>query len=140
MTWWGSEIEKSGDSLTLYTWGKDHGWFGRKDKPIEVWESFPAIDELRRSLTKRKFYAEILRVVETPTWVVPFLPLAIGPYGIFAFPPLFIAAGAFELYARNLKEKTDLQISAFHKTFPEEKPIKFSPRDYLSAIRIPFRR
>lgn len=108
---------------------------------------YPSVEELRKSLVKRKFHSQILsqsgRLAE---YTGAALWLTAGCVTSTSFTSVSQLLLGSSLYLggiliqkqRGKESEVNSQIRAFNKTFRDLKPVCFSPRDYLSTIRIPF--
>jgi|GEM_PF-2832891 hypothetical protein len=108
-----------------------------------------SVDELRASLVREKFQIDILK--RGGGWV-PSLGIGLFATSVVDNNPftrmIEISVGYSLVYYGALlkkhgeenKPQTDSRVKAFNETFPELKPVKFSPREYFSTMRLPFRR
>lgn len=121
--------------------------------------TFPSVAELRKSLIREKFHSEVARMDGTAiasTGVYLFLHIGVSNniftnlnkgIPISGLTTLVLASTGFLMWGGMIlrekgdsaKYKTDQKINEFNKTFPELKPVTFSPRDYLSTFKLPFK-
>lgn len=112
------------------------------------WKIHSSLEEMRKKITREKFQTEFNRGVgETLAYAGP----AIAASGILTLRPELTALGssffALGLIVREAgnknKPRIDERIKTFNETFPDQKPVTFSPREYLAYTypvlnRLPF--
>lgn len=137
----------SGGEIQVITKGR--GWQNQTDYLEEMSHTYPSTTDLRKGLIREKFLMEITRwtgyaldygglasLISTPLFINRML--GIDPYQQITVS--FFAHIYGERLSKDVgkeKPKVDSRIKAFNKTFPDLKPVNFSPREYLSTISLP---